>query len=87
MTSKPARHHIDSHQCPLGLWLDSQTQKNAINPSAYTHIATLHDRLHHKAVELVGLKRRGDGALALARFGEVATPREALLKGLRRLSG
>ncbi len=78
---------LDSHQCPLGRWLDAQTQENAINPSAYTHIATLHDRLHHKAVELVGLKQRGDGALALACFGEIATPREALLKGLRRLIG
>ena len=78
---------LDTHQCPLGRWLDSQTQEGEINPFAYTRIETLHDCLHHQAVELVSLKRGGDGTLALARFGEITTSCEALLEELRQMIG
>lgn len=78
---------LDIHQCPLGRWLDSQVREGKINFSVHTYIMALHDVLHEKAAELIDLKLCGEGALALARFGEIETLRETLLDRLRRYIG
>ncbi|MDS4029935.1 MAG: EAL domain-containing protein [Candidatus Contendobacter sp.] len=76
---------VDSHHCKLGRWLDATAEAGETAHPAYADIVPLHDGFHRTAAELIELKQRGGGALALARFGEIETLRENLLEALGRL--
>jgi diguanylate cyclase (GGDEF)-like protein len=76
---------LDDHQCHFGGWLAARADQHVARHPAYARIVPLHAEVHHKAVELVGLKQRGEAALALTRFREIETAREALLAEMRRL--
>ncbi len=76
---------LDHHHCNFGHWLDTRLAADLTREDCYTGLTALHDQVHHIAVELVGLKQRGEAAAALARFREIEAVREALSDALRAL--
>jgi diguanylate cyclase (GGDEF)-like protein/PAS domain S-box-containing protein len=76
---------LDQHHCNFGHWLDQRLATDRVRGDAYSSLAVLHDEVHRIAVELVGLKQRGEVAAALERFREIENVREALSAALRAL--
>ena len=73
---------LDLHQCPFGMWLDTEGQTRFRARPTFPAIETLHRQAHGLAEELCDLHSRGRNPEALERLPELHALNDTLLDQL-----
>ncbi len=77
---------LDHHQCRFGAWLRADGLIRHGARPAFQSLATLHQRVHDLALELLDLHAQERNPEALARLGELHGLRDALLERLKEMA-
>ena len=81
-TGRGSLPQLDTHQCRLGVWIDTLGQSRYGLLSSFAEMVSLHSQVHELA-SLLGKLNKDE---ALARLDELHALRDALLKQLARLT-